>query len=50
MNDTEFMQIAIEESKKGDCVTEQILGAICERFGRAIMVALDLIVFLPAPI
>ena len=31
-------------------VTEQILGAICERFGRAIMVALDLIVFFPAPI
>ena len=31
-------------------VTEQILRAICERFARAIMVALALIVFFPAPI
>jgi hypothetical protein len=34
----------------GLIVTEQILGATCERFERATMVALDLIVFFPAPI
>jgi hypothetical protein len=31
-------------------VTEQIVGAICERLERATMVALDSIVFFPAPI
>ena len=31
-------------------VAEQILGAICERLERATMVALDSIVFFPAPI
>ena len=31
-------------------VTEQIIGAICERLERATMVAHDSIVFFPAPI
>jgi hypothetical protein len=30
--------------------TEQIVGAVCDRFERATLVALDPIVLLPAPI
>jgi RNA-directed DNA polymerase len=34
----------------GSSVAQQIVGAICERLGRATMVALDSVVFFPVPI
>ena len=42
--------ISVLVRSAGPGVAEQIVGAICERLERATMVALDSIVFFPAPI
>jgi hypothetical protein len=45
-----MQQKAPAVSLKSEGVTEQIVGAMCERLERATMMALDSIVFFPASI
>jgi hypothetical protein len=46
----EFSRFWPKMARNASSVAEQIVGAICERLERPTMVALDSIVFFPAPI